>query len=106
MGVFSDAAANAMTVLFDADRSGAIAVTYDGTAIKAHVRYHDASGKFADLLVKKSDVPDPAYNDPVVIDGNTWRVYQDKDRGPILEGGAYTHKILIHRSERPTPHGP
>ena len=90
------------SVFFDTDEF-ARTVTYDGVDISVIFTHKKDPEKLSDSLreegelrVKVSDVPTPAYRDPVVIDGNTWRMME------IVEGGEYTWKLKIAKDERPT----
>lgn len=78
-------------------------ITYNGTTIKAIVEYGKQKAKDsimfdAMITVKASDVPSPAYRDPVVIGSDTYRVYQDKEFQS--SGDGYVWQIPLYKGER------
>ncbi|WP_054031018.1 head-tail joining protein [Desulfatitalea tepidiphila] len=97
-----DAKSAALAVWFDTGIAESI--TYNGSAIPGHISYSEpgkaAYANHAVLTVRRSDVPAPAYRDTVVIDGATWRVYQDDGQAPICGGDELTWDIPIMRGER------
>ncbi len=98
----TDATAAALSAWFDPGYAESI--TYNGSAIRAHIAYGESGGAsyahHATLTVRRSDVPAPAYRDTVVIDGATWRVFQDDGQAPVCGGDALTWDIPIIRGER------
>ncbi len=100
---FHQAVQNAMAAWF-ADGI-ADTITYNGTDIPAHVEYGsqetDNAARTAVITVRTSDVAAPGYRDTIVINGATWRVYQDRRQEVIIEGDGHTWKIPVRRAERP-----
>ena len=99
---FSEEAARAMETWFGPDM--AEAVVYNGVAIRGHADYGSDSDHRtgavmarATLMVKRSDVPAPAYRDTAVIAGVTWRVLN------IESGDEHTWTLNITTNERPVP---
>jgi len=96
---------NDLDVILDTDEF-AQTITYNGTSIKAIVKYgeereSDASVSFdAVITVKTSDVATPAYRDTVVIGGVTFRVFQDANNQPF-KGDGYLWQIRLTRGGRP-----
>lgn len=93
----------ALTAWFDTERQ-ALTVTYKGAEIPAVAEYGADRDEGAQartgmagavLHVRRADVADPAYRDPVVIGSDTWHVRK------VLEGDEHTWKLLIQRDERP-----
>ena len=78
---FKDQMAADLNVFFNAEEFG-VDVTYNGTTITAVVDTYDAVYQMypqvrntdVTLLVKTTDVPDPANGDVVVIDSVTYQV--------------------------------
>ncbi len=91
-----------LPVFFNTD-DFAETITYNGVSIKAIVDYGeyygDETGRRnaarANITVRHSDVSTPAYDDSVIIDGTTWRVFN------IEEGDGYTWSLNLISSERP-----
>ena len=99
---FADEIARAMPTWFGADMTDA--VTYNGVALRGHAEYDSdldhrtgAVMARATLMVKRSDVPAPAYRDTAVIAGVTWRVFN------IESGDEHTWTLNITTNERPVP---
>ena len=80
-------------------------IFYKGAPVRAHVMYGGGSAgsvaRTAFIDVRRVDVPDPKYRDEVEINGDTWRVYQDRGREIIISGGRWTWKIPVKLDERP-----
>jgi hypothetical protein len=82
-------------------------ITIGGVTVKAIVEQNDTTPELdadahqARVYVAISSLPSrPTYRLPVVIDGETWSVFRDKqDRCYYLQGGMYI--IPIYRNERP-----
>ena len=99
---FSEEAARAMEIWFGSDM--AEAVVYNGVSLRGHADYGSDSDHRtgavmarATLMVKRSDVPTPAYRDTAVIVGVTWRVLN------IEAGDELTWTLNITTNERPVP---
>jgi len=109
MSLFQDTLANDMATFFNTDEF-AQTVTYNpGTGpinIQAIVDYGDGQSdqpaRVATITVQKSQVPDPDYRDTFVIDGVTWSVSAQKDKGTKIPGDDYIWVIPINRDERVT----
>lgn len=85
------------------DTGFAESVTYNGSVIQAHISYggkNSPMGDHATLTVKRSDVTAPSYRDTVVIDGLTWRVFQDEGQNVIIKGDALVWDVPIIKGER------
>ena len=97
---FSEEAARAMETWFGPDM--AEAVVYNGVAIRGHADYGSDSDHRtgavmarATLMVKRSDVPNPAYRDTAVIAGDIWRVLS------IASGDELTWTLNLSKDDRP-----
>ena len=81
------------------------AITYNGASINALVDYgmYDSgeNARTARIIVKASDVPSPAYRDPVVIGSDTWRVFRDPNREVAVKGDGHVWELALIRDERP-----
>lgn len=100
---FSDAIDNAAAIWFGSDFGDPI--TYNGKPIYGHVDYgkggDDADASRATIEVAVSDVPDPQYLDPVIIEGVEWTVYRDGRTGDEITGDGVSWTIPLTRDERP-----
>ena len=89
--------------------NAAVSATYNGSSVTVladdfggdREREAPADGHMAvgSIEVKKDDVSSPAYRDPVVIDGTTYRVLK------IESHDWYSWKLVLYRDERPGPGG-
>jgi len=75
-------------------------ITYAGEAINAIVLYgQDQEGEslfeVMDLIVSTSDVSDPTYRDPAVVDSETWYFWKKIDGNPVSQ------TLRFRKSERP-----
>ena len=77
-------------------------IIYNGSSIQALIGYGECyddqsnvNAVKANIAVKLSDVPSPAYDDTVVIAGVTWRVLN------IEKGNGYVWDLNLIRNERP-----
>lgn len=98
----SEAKAKALEKWFDPEFADLI--TYNGADIYGHVSYggrNAPTALHATLTVKVSDVPAPAYRDPVIINGITWRVFQDEGLSIIIKGDGLTWDLPLARDEKP-----
>jgi len=80
-------------------------VTYNGDSVLGSISYGSEAGgvpgvrgnaTLAEIDILKSDVPDPAYKDTVVIGTTTWIVQT------VLSGDEWGWRLLISSNERPT----
>ena len=82
-------------------------ITIGGVTVNAVVERNDMTPELgldahqARVYVAISSLPiRPSYRLPVVIDGETWYVFRDKqDRDCYIEGGMWV--IPVYRNERP-----
>jgi hypothetical protein len=93
-----------LPVFFDTD-DFARTVTYNGAEISAIVDYgvspDGENARTARLIVKVSDVPDPAYRDTVVIGSATFRVFRDPGKEVAVKGDGHVWELSLVRDERP-----
>ena len=84
------------------EATGAVALTYNSTAVVGRVVYGSGrdsgagsktSARTATLRVLKDDVADPAYQDQVELDGAVWTVV-------TVEGEDFCSWTLLLESER------
>ena len=87
--------------LFD-DEGLAEEVTYDSSAITAHVVFQEewdeekgGNINVCHLQVKTADVASPAYRDPVIVGSETW--YMDH----IISGDGLSWILYLKQEERP-----
>lgn len=98
-----------LDVFFDLDEF-AQTVTYDNgttpTSIKAvvdpwgAVRQSGSQSTVKKIMVKKADVPVPDYRHSFVIDGTTWYIKSDPDKGLDAVGDDQVWEIGIVTDER------
>lgn len=93
--------ADALDDLYDSDELGE-PVVYNGLTVQALVeRGLDPDDKGTEVVdravieVRVADVAAPAYRDPVVFSGQTWRVLR------ILNSDFHSHRIELMANERP-----
>lgn len=93
-----------LPVFFNTD-DFAETVTYNSVDIPAIVDYGvEKSGenaRTAHIIIKQSDVANPAYRDTVVIDSATWRVFRDPNKEVAVKGEGNVWELSLVRDERP-----
>jgi len=95
-----------LAVIFSTDMVGVETITYNGVEIPAIVDYGAGNlgenARTARIVVKQSDVEDPAYRDPVVIGSTSWRVFRDPSNEVAIKGDGNVWELNLIRDERPT----
>lgn len=93
---YSDAITEATNCWFDDAYTDSL--TYNGTAVRGHVNFYASSpdGVLAEIMVKKSDVPSPAYRDVIIFEGVTYYA-MGPEKEVIKEGDAVSWTIWISR---------
>lgn len=95
-----------LPILFSTDMIGVETVTYNSVEIPAIVDYGAGNlgenARTARIVVKASDVADPAYRDTVVIGSDTWRVFRDPSNEVAVKGDGNVWELNLIRDERPT----
>ncbi len=96
---FKDQMAQDLAIVFNEDEFGE-SITYNGNAIVAIIDRQEQPmyngnnvANFANVLVKKSDVPNVAYQDTVQFDDSVWTVVNFKN----LDG--HTIILSVKRNE-------
>ena len=93
-----------LSIFFNTDDFAEI-ITYNGENIQAIVDYGignlGENARTARIVIKQSDVEDPAYRDTVVIGSSTWRVFRDPSNEVAIKGDGNVWELNLIRDERP-----